>query len=99
MFKSKSNKRKFSRWIFRIFLIFCAVCLVVQIVNIHINISQKQRELNALHEKVNVQIRQNQLLQKQLDFGVTDQYIAELARKKLNLVLPSERIFIDVTKE
>ncbi len=99
MFKSKSNKRKFRKWIFRIFLMFFAVCLVVQIVNIHINISQKQRELVALQEKVDVQVRQNQSLQKQLDFGVTDKYIAELARKKLNLVLPSERIFIDVTKE
>ena len=78
---------------------FFAICLVVQIVSIHVNISQKQRELGVLREKVDVQIHQNQSLQKQLDFGVTDKYIAELARKKLNLVLPSERIFIDVTKE
>ena len=99
MFKSKSNKRKLMKWVFRIFLIFFAVCLAVQIVNIYINISRKQRELVALREKVDMQVRQNQSLQKQLDFGVTDKYIAELARKKLNLVLPSERIFIDVTKE
>lgn len=99
MFKFKSNKRKFRRWVFITLLIFFAICLVVQIVTIRVNISKKQRELNVIREKLDIQTRQNQSLQKQLNFGVTDEYIAELARKKLNLVLPSERIFIDVTKE
>lgn len=99
MFKFKSNKRKFRKWVFVTFLMFFAICLVVQIVSIHVNISKKQQELNVIREKVDIQTHQNQLLQKQLSFGVTDEYIAELARKKLNLVLPSERIFIDVTKE
>lgn len=99
MFKVRNNRQKSKRWIFRIFLIFFATCVVVQLVNVHVNISRKQKELNALREKLDVQVQQNQLLQKQLDFGVTDEYIAKIAREKLNLVLPSERIFIDVTKE
>lgn len=99
MFKVRNSKQKFKQWIFRIFLIFFATCVIIQLVTVHVNISRKQRELNALREKVDFQIQQNQLLQKQLDFGVTDEYIVKMAREKLNLVLPSERIFIDVTKE
>lgn len=99
MFKVRNSRQKSKQWIFRIFLMFFATCIIVQLVNVHVNISRKQREINALREKLDIQIQQNQLLQRQLDFGVTDEYIAKVAREKLNLVLPSERIFIDVTKE
>lgn len=99
MFKVRNSRQKSKRWIFKMFLVFFAVCVVIELVNVHINISRKQKELNALREKLDVQVQQNQLLQKQLDFGVTDEYIAKVAREKLNLVLPSERIFVDVTKE
>lgn len=99
MFKVRNSRQKSKRWIFKIFLVFFAVCVIVQLVGVHVNISKKHKELNVLREKLDVQIQQNQLLQKQLDFGVTDEYIAKVAREKLNLVIPSERIFIDVTKE
>lgn len=99
MFKVRNSRQKFKRWIFKIFLVFFAACVTVQLVGVHVNIAKKQKELNALREKLDIQVQQNQLLQKQLDFGVTDEYIAQVAREKLNLVMPSERIFIDVTKE
>ena len=72
---------------------------MLNLVSVQTSISKKQRELNLLKEKLTIQTKQNELLQRQLNFGITDEYIAKVAREKLNLLSPLERVFIDVTKE
>ena len=38
-------------------------------------------------------------MQQQLDEGVTDEYIEEVAREQLGYVSPFERVFVDVAGE
>ena len=99
MFKFKARGKKFRKLIFRFLLVAFAVWLVFNLVGVQTSISKKSHELNALKEKVKIQSQKNELLQRQLDFGITDEYIAKVAREKLNLVFPLERVFIDVAKE
>ena len=99
MFKFKTNRKKFKKLIFRLLFVVFAIWLVFNLVGVQTSISKKSQELNALKEKVKTQAQKNELLQRQLDFGITDEYIAKVAREKLNLLFPLERVFIDVTKE
>ena len=99
MFKFKTNGKRFKKLVFRLFFVVFAVWLVFNLVGVQTSISKKSHELDALREKVKTQTKKNELLQQQLDFGITDEYIAKVAREKLNLVSPLERVFIDVAKE
>ena len=99
MFEFKANRKKFKKLFSRLLFVIFAMWLVFSLVGIQTNISKKSHELNALKEKVKNQTQKNELLQQQLDFGITDEYIARVAREKLNLLFPLERIFIDVAKE
>ena len=92
-------KRKRRKFVLRLLFVICVMWLVFNLVSIQASISKKHRELNVLKEKVSIQTKQNELLQRQLDFGITDEYIAKVAREKLNLLSPLERVFVDVAKE
>ena len=99
MFKFMISRKKFKKLIFRLLFVIFATWLVFNLVSVQTSISKKRNELNLLKEKVTIQTKQNELLQRQLDFGITDEYIAKVAREKLSLLSPLERVFIDVTKE
>ena len=99
MFKFMTNRKKNKKLVLRLLFAVFATWLVLNLVSVQTNISKKQRELNLLKEKLTIQTKQNELLQRQLNFGITDEYIAKVAREKLNLLSPLERVFIDVTKE
>ena len=99
MFKFMTNRKKNKKLILRLLFAVFATWLVLNLVSVQTSISKKQRELNLLKEKLTIQTKQNELLQRQLNFGITDEYIAKVAREKLNLLSPLERVFIDVTKE
>lgn len=99
MFRFKTNRKKFKKLVFRLLFVVFAMWLVFNLVGVQTSISKKSHELDALREKVKAQAKKNEMIQQQLDFGITDEYIAKVAREKLNLVSPLERVFIDVAKE
>lgn len=96
---TKIRKKKRRKIFFKLVLIFFICVIVFKLVMIQINISKKQRELNELNQKVSYQTEQNDILKQQINSGITDEYIEKVAREKLNLVSPFERIFVDVTRE
>lgn len=93
----KNRKRK--GFILKLALIIFAVFVVVQIIFLQINLHQKKQTLSALQQQVSAKTNENNDMQKQLDDGVTDEYVAKIAREKLGLVSPSERIYADITQE
>ncbi len=61
-------------------------------------LSKKNKEIDALEEKVSAAAQQTEQLKEQLSNMEDPEYIERIAREKLGLVRPNERVFVDANK-
>lgn len=93
--KSKLKAIKISRFNFGIIaaaIVFLIMCIAV--LQSYVSIGDKQKEYDALVEKYNEQVLQNAELNALLEES-DDEYIERVAREKLDMVYPGERVFIN----
>lgn len=92
----KIVKKKKKNIVIRLALISFSIYVAVMLVDLQVKASEKRREHEALLEE----IRQQEIINEQLkNFLSNDDYeklIEKIAREKLDLVLPDERVFIPV---
>jgi cell division protein FtsB len=74
-----------------------AVYAVVTLLSLQIRINGKKAENEALAAQAERQTQINASLQESLASEVDDQYVAGLAREKFGLVVPGEKVFVDVS--
>lgn len=81
------------------------VIVVVIAITIYVGISmvfitnsyrEKNQEIQQVQQQIDEQTVLNQEYQEMIDQGVDDEYIQKLAREKLGLVYPDERVYIDM---
>ena len=58
----------------------------------------KNIEMNNIQAKIKEEMELNEELKKQKEMLATDEYIEKVAREKLGMVKPGERIFIDINQ-
>ena len=63
-----------------------------------VTISKKNKEINALEEKVQTATQQTEKLEAELENLNDPAYLEQIAREKLGLVRPNERVFVDANK-
>lgn len=91
-------KIKFKRRVFKIFIVSIIVVFVFKLLDIQrINLN-KEKELLDLKIKTQIKINENNILQQQIDSGMSDEFIENYARQKLNMAYPEERIFSIISK-
>ena len=61
-------------------------------------LSKKNKEIDALEEKISAATQQTEQLKEQLSSMEDPEYIERIAREKLGLVRPNERVFVDANK-
>lgn len=61
-------------------------------------LSKKNKEIDALEEKISAATQQTEQLKEQLGSMEDPEYIERIAREKLGLVRPNERVFVDANK-
>lgn len=61
-------------------------------------IDEKTAALNDIMEKIEIEKKIGEDLENQLKIIDTDEYIEKVARERLGMVKPGERIYIDVNK-
>ena len=61
-------------------------------------LSKKNKEIGALEEKISAATQQTEQLKEQLSSMEDPEYIERIAREKLGLVRPNERVFVDANK-
>lgn len=73
-----------------------AICafFAVSLIHLQLEIADRQEKLAALDEQINDQKTVNEALRDQVENGVSDEYIASLARD-LGYVSPGERVYVD----
>lgn len=93
--KKKSN-------LFRNFLIIAFIVWTVMLIKQQLNISQYNKELKEISEKIEVaedELNQNkQDLEEEKQNINSAEYIEKLAREKLGMYLQNERVYIDSNK-
>ncbi len=84
----------------RIVVIVAVVALTIYVGIMMIFITnsyrEKNREIQQVQQQIDEQTVLNQEYQEMIDRGVDDEYIQKLAREKLGLVYPDERVYIDI---
>lgn len=92
--KKINTKRLITNLVVVFFLTyFCYTMIWQQVV-----ISKKSKEIDALNEKISVAEQQNDKLEKELENIDDPEYLEKVAREKLGLVRPNERVFVDANQ-
>lgn len=75
------------------FLIYAAVTIV----SLRSQIADKQAELDSLSLRVQEYEDANAALQEEMQNGISEEEISELARNELSYAEPGERVFVDTS--
>lgn len=88
----KKRKKGFS---FVLSISFACIVLyaVVALVNLNIELVNKQKEQAALEAEYHERVLLNEELQRMLDSGNTEEYAKRVAREKLGLAFPDEKVY------
>lgn len=94
--KGKLKKRQLGgNKVFRLAMVVFAVYAGVTIVQLQVDVRQRQRELSDVQQKCEQQRIQNKELELQLSRGDDADYIERTARERLNFVHPYEKVYIN----
>ena len=77
-----------------VFIIYFVYAMIAQ----QIVLSNKNKEIQSLEEQVSAANTETERLQKELDNLEDPEYLERVAREKLGLVRPNERVFVDANK-
>lgn len=81
----------------KIVIIALAVYAVASLVTVRARIAEAEQLKEELSGQVAAMAQSNEELSYQIEHGADDETIAEIARDKLGLVLPGEKIFYDIS--
>ena len=93
-----SLKLKKAGIITKLLIVALALYAVISIVTINGRVTQAQQDKSELQRQVDEMAQENAELQYQLDHSEDQETIEEIARNKLGLVLPGEKIFYDISE-
>jgi len=89
------NGKKGSRWGLFILIAFIVYFLFI-IVEQQKILYSKEEAMKNIRTRVEEETRENEELIRQKEILDTDEYIEKVAREKLGMVKPGEKIFIDI---
>lgn len=92
--RNTSKKRGLTAFV-RIGVLCVAFYCVISFLQLRGEIAEKAARVSELNDQIKEQTVINDALRDQIENGVSDEYIASVARDKLGYVMPGERVFID----
>ncbi len=93
--KTNINPRRFiSMLVAVIFVLYFVYTMIWQ----QVVISKKGKEIEALEEKIAAAEQQTEKLEEELDNLNDPEYLEKIAREKLGLIRPNERVFVDANQ-
>lgn len=96
--KVRKKKWKPQRVVTVVVVLLFAIYFVYIMIWQQVTISKKNKEINALEEKVQTATQQTEKLEAELENLNDPAYLEQIAREKLGLVRPNERVFVDANK-
>ncbi|MEE1012961.1 MAG: septum formation initiator family protein [Clostridia bacterium] len=96
--KTQKKKWKPQQVVTAVVVMIFALYFVYIMIWQQVTISKKNKEINALEEKVQTATQQTEKLEAELENLNDPAYLEQIAREKLGLVRPNERVFVDANK-
>ncbi|HIR41728.1 MAG TPA: septum formation initiator family protein [Candidatus Egerieicola pullicola] len=91
-----ATKKRKRRIVVIVAVIAITIYVGISMVFITNSYREKSQEIQQVQQQIDEQTVLNQEYQAMIDQGVDDEYIQKLAREKLGLVYPDERVYIDM---
>ena len=91
-----ATKKRKRRIVVIVAVIAITIYVGISMVFITNSYREKSREIQQVQQQIDEQTVLNQEYQAMNDQGEDDEYIQKLAREKLGLVYPDERVYIDM---
>lgn len=91
-----ATKKRKRRIVVIVAVIAITIYVGIMMVFITNSYREKNQEIQQVQQQIDEQTVLNQEYQEMIDQGVDDEYIQKLARDKLGLVYPDERVYIDM---
>ena len=91
-----ATKKRTRRIVVIVAVIAITIYVGISMVFITNSYREKNQEIQQVQQQIDEQTVLNQEYQEMIDQGVDDEYIQKLAREKLGLVYPDERVYIDM---
>ena len=95
MKQQKKSAARQRRLLFRLGVLCCAFYGIIYLVQLQTQIAEKQAQIDALDAQIAQDTEENAELRNQVENGVTDEYIASVARDQYGYIMPNERVFAD----
>lgn len=94
-----TGKKKVGRksLMLRLCIFAFVVYAVVLLIDMQIDIANRNRQLNELAQRVETQRISNKELERQLAMGMDQEHIERVARERLGFIAPDETVFVDVS--
>ncbi len=93
----KKHRKTRKSFMMRLCVFGFAGYLVVTLIQLQVEISQRQKELEEVKQQVEEQRIENKELERILMSDSDEKYIERIAREKLGFAYPDERVLIDVS--
>ena len=90
------SKRKAPVWV-KILMLAFLLYAVVTIISLHAQIADKRAELDSLNMRVEEYEAANEALRQEMQNGISEGDISEIARTELSYAEPGERVFVDTS--
>lgn len=90
-------KLKHSGFLTRIIIIALLVYMVITLLDLRGKIQSAQADLESYQTQIEQQEQANAQLQSDVENGTDSQELEDIARYKLGLVEPGEKVFYDIT--
>lgn len=95
----KKAKKSMRSLFFKAAAVFVVFYLLASFVGGQLKLAEKQRELDVLTVKVELQAEANKELLRMMQADDDAAYVERMAREKLGYAKPHERVFVDLTGE
>lgn len=92
-------RKKGIQGVLNVAIVVAFLVLLVRIINVRVQISSKREEVIALTQEVERIDTANELQRTELNRGITEADLAEIARAELSYAQPGERIFVDTSSK
>ena len=90
------SKRKAPVWV-KILMLAFLLYAVVTIISLHAQIADKRAELDSLNMRAEEYEAANEALRQEMQNGISEADISEIARTELSYAEPGERVFVDTS--
>ena len=93
--RKKLNFAKFMKFIGVFVVLSYVLCTLI---HQKISLNERMVAVRNYENQISAAKLEQQTLKSELDKVNTDEYLEKLAREKLGLIKPNDRVFVDVTK-